>query len=160
MNGKGFQNLITQLGDLLAVQREALMTALRGRLPVSEAVDLIDTRFGADPCCGHCGSRHVGRWNSQSGLKRYRCRNCAKTFNALTGTPLAQLHRRDAWFAYAQALADSLSLRKASKRCGVSLDTAFRWRHRFLSSAKNEKAKVVKRAGSAILNSKISGIFA
>ena len=143
MKAEGFQNLITQLVDLSAVQREALMTALGRRLPVSEAVDLIDTRFSADPCCGHCGSRHVGGWSSQAGLKRYRCRDCAKTFNALTGTPLAQLHRRDAWFAYAQALADGLSLRKASKRCGVSLDTAFRWRHRFLSSAKNDKAKVV-----------------
>lgn len=104
---------------------------------------MIDSRFSADPCCGHCGSRQVGGWSSQAGLKRYRCKDCAKTFNALTGTPLAQLHRRDAWFAYAQALADGLSLRKAATRCGVSLDTAFRWRHRFLKTAKDTKPKVV-----------------
>ena len=143
MNGKGFQALVAQLGDLSDVQREALVTALKRRLPVSEAVELIDTRFATDPCCGHCGSRHVGGWASQAGLKRYRCKDCAKTFNALTGTPLAQLHRRDVWFSYAQALADGLSLRKAAKRCGVSLDTAFRWRHRFLTTAKDVKAKVV-----------------
>ena len=144
MNGKGFQELIAQLGDLSVVQREALIAALKRRLPVSEAVEMIDTRFRADPYCGHCGSRHVGGWSSQAGLKRYRCKDCAKTFNALTGTPLAQLHRRDVWFAYASALADGLSLRKAAARCGVSLDTAFRWRHRFLSSAKHVKAEVVK----------------
>lgn len=28
---------------------------------------------------------------------RYRCKDCAKTFDALTGTPLAQLHCRDVW---------------------------------------------------------------
>lgn len=143
MNTKGFQALVSQLGELSAVQREALISALKRRLPLSEAVDLIDSRFSADPCCGHCGSRHVGGWSSQAGLKRYRCKDCAKTFNALTGTPLAQLHRRDAWFAYAQALADGLSLRKAATRCGVSLDTAFRWRHRFLRTAKDAKPKVV-----------------
>ena len=143
MNSKGFQVLVAQLGELSAVQREALITALKRWLPVSEAVELIDTRFSADPCCGHCGSRRVGGWSSQAGLKRYRCKDCAKTFNALTGTPLAQLHRRDVWFSYASAVADGLSLRKAAKRCGISLDTAFRWRHRFLTTAKDVKAKVV-----------------
>lgn len=77
------------------------------------------------------------------GPQALSCKDCAKTFNALTGTPLAQLHRRDAWFAYAQALADGLSLRKAAIRCCVSLDTAFRWRHRFLTTAKDAKPKVV-----------------
>ena len=144
MDSKGFQDLIAHLGDLSAVQREALVTALKRRLPVSGAIELIDRRFSAEPCCGHCGSKHIGGWSSQAGLKRYRCKDCEKTFNALTGTPLAQLHRRDAWFAYAQALADGLSLRKAAARCGIALDTSFRWRHRFLTTAKDVKAKVVK----------------
>ncbi len=144
MDGKGFQALVAQLGELSAVQREALITALKRRLPVDEAVQLIDSRFGADPCCGHCRSKNAGGWSSQSGLKRYRCNACGKTFNALTGTPLAHLRRRDAWFAYAQALADGSSLRKAAQRCGIALDTSFRWRHRFLATAKDVKAKAVK----------------
>lgn len=144
MDGKGFQVLVGQLGELSAVQRDALITALKHRLPINEAVGLIDTRFSADPCCGHCSSKNIRGWSSQSGLKRYRCKDCHRTFNALTGTPLAQLHRRDAWFAYAQALADGVSLRKAAKRCGIALDTSFRWRHRFLAAAKDVKAKAVK----------------
>ena len=136
MNSKGFQNLITQLGDLSDVQREALITALRRRLPVSEAVDLIDTRFGADPCCGHCGSRHVGGWSSQAGLKRYRCKDCAKTFNALTGTPLAGLRKRELWLEHGRGLVEGASLRTVASRCGIALSTAFRWRHGHLASAK------------------------
>lgn len=31
------------------------------------------------------------------------CKDCGRTFYALTGTPLAQLHRRDAGLAYAKA---------------------------------------------------------
>ena len=144
MNGKGFQALVAQLGDLSSVQREALITALKRRLSLDDAIDLIDSQFKTAPCCGHCGSKSVGGWSSQNGLARYRCRDCARTFNALTGTPLAQLHRRDAWFDYAKAIADGLSLRKAATRCGIALDTSFRWRHRFLKAAKDVKAKAVR----------------
>ena len=143
MNASGFQALVTQLGDLSEVQRAALLAALKRKLPAAEAIELIDTRFKADPCCGHCGSRAVGKWASQNGLARYRCKDCERTFNALTGTPLAQLHRRDAWLAYAQALVDGVSLRKAAERCGIALDTSFRWRHRFLSTAKDTRPKAV-----------------
>lgn len=143
MKASGFQALVAQLGDLSEVQRSALLAALKGKLPAAEAITLIDTRFKADPCCGHCGSHAVGKWASQNGLARYRCKDCGKTFNALTGTPLAQLHRRDAWLAYAHALVDGVSLRKAAERCGIALDTSFRWRHRFLSTAKDTRpAKV------------------
>ena len=38
MDGKGFQALVAQLGDLSAVQRDALIAALKRKLPVDEAV--------------------------------------------------------------------------------------------------------------------------
>lgn len=117
---------------------------LKRKLPVNEAMTLIKTQLDADPECAHCGSRHVGDWSSANGLKRDRCKDCSRTFNAMSGTSLAHLHRRDARFAYAQALADGVSLRKAAKRCGIALDTAFRWRHRFLKSAQGLKSKAVK----------------
>jgi hypothetical protein len=65
------------------------------------------------------------------------------TFNALTGTPLAHLQKREKWLDYARAIVDGLSLRKAAKRVGVHLETSFRWRHRFLSASKNAKAATV-----------------
>ena len=115
MDRKRFQVLVAQLSDLSGVQRAALITALKRRLPADEALQLIDSHFLADPCCGHCRSKNAGGWSAQGGLKRYRCKDCGKTFNALTGTPLAQLHRRDAWFAYAQALADGVSLEEGGQ---------------------------------------------
>ena len=38
MDGKGFQALVAQLGDLSAVQRDALIAALKRKLPIDEAV--------------------------------------------------------------------------------------------------------------------------
>ena len=76
----------------------------------------------------------------EAGLKRYKCKGCNRTFNALTGTPLATLKHRDRWLAYAKALVDGVSLRKAAKRGRIDLTTAFRWRHRFLKVPKTMKA--------------------
>jgi Transposase and inactivated derivatives len=144
MDRKGFQALVAGLGDLTPSQRAGLITALERKLPLNEAVKLIEGQFHARPACGHCGSQHVAPWGSASAMKRYRCKDCRRTFSALTGTPLAQLHRRDAWLAYGQALADGVSLRKAAQRCRIALDTSFRWRHRFLKTAKDVKAKAVR----------------
>lgn len=90
--------------------------------------------------CPHCGHERPVKWGRSCGLQRYRCgnRTCHKTFNALTGTPLAKLHNRDKWLAYLQCMQDSLTLRKSAARVGIDLKTAFRWRHRFLqTSARN-----------------------
>jgi hypothetical protein len=54
MDAKGFQRLVAQLGELSAVQREALITLLKRRPPIDAAEQLVDARFGADTCCGHC----------------------------------------------------------------------------------------------------------
>ena len=76
-------------------------------------------------------------------IKQYKCRDCKRTFNALTGTPLAQLHRRDAWLDYARAMVDRTSLRAAAERAGVCLDTSFRWRHRFIKADMDKRPAVV-----------------
>ena len=143
MEARDFQSLVEQLGELTTGQREALVEAIKRKSSVNDAIALIETRFAAAPRCGHCRSERVATWAKPNPLTRYKCKACGKTFNALTSTPLARLHRRDAWLKYAQALADGVSLRKAAKRCRIALDTAFRWRHRFLKSAKDRKAESV-----------------
>lgn len=143
MKAEEFRALVEQLGDLSEVQRAALVAALSGKGSANEAVALIEMRFAAAPACGHCRSESFVSWGRASGLKRYKCKGCDRTFNALTGTPLAQLHRRDAWLDYARALVDRVSLRKAAERADVSLDTSFRWRHRFLAASKDKRPALV-----------------
>jgi transposase-like protein len=104
-------------------------------------IQTIEASFQAEPECPHCQSKKLQKWGSAHELQRYRCKACKKTFNALTGTPLAQLHKRELWQQHSQALIDGLSLRKVGVRIGVSLPTAFRWRHRFLKAPKALKAK-------------------
>lgn len=93
--------------------------------------------------CPHCGQDEIVRWGASSGLPRYRCKACARTFNALTKTPLARLRMRERWSAQAHALIDGVSLAKAARRCGVHYTTAFRWRHRFLAALSGDKPKTL-----------------
>ncbi len=66
------------------------------------------------------------------------------SFNALTATPLAHLHKRQMWPGHASSLIDGISLRTLAKRLDFDLTTAFRWRHRFLLWPKAIKAKKVQ----------------
>lgn len=58
---------------------------------------------------------------------------------------MAQLHKREAWLAYARVLVDRVSLRKAAKRVDIHLDASFRWRHRFLATAKDKRPSLLSR---------------
>ena len=89
--------------------------------------------------CPHCGCRRLQGWGHASGLPRYRCVDCRRSFNALTGTPLARLRLKEKWAAQTEALITGESLVKAAERCGVAVTTAFRWRHRFLSAPALDK---------------------
>ena len=93
--------------------------------------------------CPHCGNRTIVRWGQASDLPRYRCKACARTFNALTKTPLANLRMKDKWATQTEAMIDGVSTAKAAERCGVHYTTAFRWRHRFLAALAGDKPKAL-----------------
>ncbi|WBS05353.1 IS1595 family transposase [Pseudoduganella sp. SL102] len=67
-------------------------------------------------------------------MQRYRCVLCRRSFNAVTGTPLARLRMRDKWLQYLQCLIESTPVRSAASRVAVAKSTSFRWRHRFIAA--------------------------
>jgi len=94
--------------------------------------------------CPHCASSDIAAWGRASGLPRYRCKACRKTFNALTKTPMAGLHKKQEWLEHAEAMIEGASLAKTANRCNVHPTTAFRWRHRFLAALSGDKPKALK----------------
>lgn len=80
--------------------------------------------------CPHCGGRRILRWGFFRGSQRYRCRQCGRTFNALTGTRYARLRSAELWLDYRAAVVAQLSIRRAADHCGISVSTALRWRRR------------------------------
>jgi len=108
--------------------------------PAASVVSAVNSRVERTGC-PHCGCRKLQRWGGASGLPRYRCGDCRRTFNALTGTSLARLRKKERWQDQAKALMTGESLVKAAQRCGVAETTAFRWRHRFLSAPALDKPR-------------------
>ena len=141
MKTKQFQALLDELGGLTPIQRTALTTALKTNGSANDVINLLEAEFDKAPACGHCGSESFARWGAATGMRRYKCKACIRTFSALTGTPLAHLQKREKWLDYARAIVDGLTLRKAAARVGVHLETSFRWRHRFLATSKKAKPK-------------------
>lgn len=140
MKADEFKVFDEALENLTPHQRGLVTAHLHKLGHVQSVTPLIESRFQASPACPKCGHSHIAHWGSASGLQRYRCKACKATFNALTGTPLARLRHKDKWLNYAQQLADGHSVRYSASACDVHRNTAFRWRHRFLTLPNAQKA--------------------
>ena len=141
MRHTAFVEFVAQLKQLTPEQRKQLVRQLMGResAPAPRATAPLPAPTG----CPHCSAavERLGSWGQSHGLKRYRCRDCGRTFNALTGTALAHLRKREQWTRYAEVLIEGVSLREAAHRCQIDKNTAFRWRHRFLRDAAGHRAE-------------------
>lgn len=138
---KDFKNLLTHLDSLTRVQKQTLLNYFKDDTSTGPCVGLIESNFENIKCCPHCGSTDHQRWGRSSRLQRFRCKDCRKTFNALTGSPLSKLRKKDQWLTYCQCLNEGLSIRKSAEICEIDPTTAFRWRHRFLSNPQGNQTQ-------------------
>jgi len=131
-----FRAWLAEIDGLTAKQRQELEAVLAGRQPRAAVAAAIEERLGEARRCPHCGGASVGGGQADD-LRRFRCKDCRRSFNALTGTPLARLRKKERWLDFGQSLSEGETVAASAERCGVAVSTAFRWRHRFLRAAKN-----------------------
>lgn len=97
--------------------------------------------------CPHCstdGATLHGK--DKNGRQRFRCGNteCRRTYNILTGTPMARARKPEKWGLYLGHMTDHCSIRRIVKAgIGVNHVTVWRWRHRFLKAAANDNAAIL-----------------
>jgi transposase-like protein len=108
----------------------------------AECLALIEQAARGRPC-PRCGCDRVHRCGQASGLQRFRCLGCRRTYNALTGTPLARLRKKERWLPYLQCVLESRTVRDAAQVVGVHRTTSFRWRHRFVPGAMRDRPKTL-----------------
>ena len=97
-----FRTWLAQVDDLTVGQRLELGEVLAGRPPRAAVAAVIEADLNADRCCPHCGHGKVVCCGKADGLQRFRCKGCGKGFNALTGTPLARLRKKECWLDFGQ----------------------------------------------------------
>lgn len=143
MRDREMKRLLSLMKQLTFNQRAKVRDELFRQSASSEVVQVIEARVSEHPQCPHCQATRVVRNGQADGLQRYKCRGCGKTFNALSGSPMARLRHKGKWLAQAQVLNDGLSVHAAAQRLQVAPSTAFRWRHRFLAQAQAVKARIL-----------------
>ncbi|QEL65049.1 hypothetical protein OTERR_15730 [Oryzomicrobium terrae] len=125
MRSQEFADLLGRLGPLTPQQKAVVIRHLNMRR-APEDIRVAGTL--PEPIrCPHCAApkASVLSWGQSHGFKRYRCKDCRRTFNALTGTPLAHLRKRERWERYGQALIEGVSAvvaesTRTRRSCGIT----------------------------------------
>lgn len=143
MRNREMKRLTAALEKMTPGQRKILATELMALECRPASVTVVEGRMGRVPTCPHCAAERVVKNGTARGLQRFMCRECGKTFCALTGTPLAHLHMRGKWLDQAAALRDGLTLCEVAENLNIAVSTAFRWRHRFLELPKTVQAQAL-----------------
>jgi len=144
MRANKFSKLIEASEQLTLGQRRLLLKRLEEVEQQQQIVGWIEPQQGKRPACPYCKTEDPIRWGRSHGLSRFRCRNCKRTFNALTSTPLAHLRHKEQWPVFAQTMIEGKSVRASAQACGVHYTTTFRWRHRFLRLPEEKQAQVLR----------------
>ena len=140
MDIKGFPGVAfggARAGLTRAQRREAL-AVLSGRSEGEASKAAIELGVDEARRCPHCASEGAVSRGMARGLRRYQCKGCGRTFNALSGTPLSGLHHKERWLSFGASLAKGETVKASAARCDVAVSTAFRWRHRFLAAARSD----------------------
>lgn len=132
MDSESFRRLMVELEGLTDEQRRSVAERVKTLSERADSARLIAERLGTPTACAYCGDAEVVRHGHSAGHQRYLCKGCGRTFQSLSGTPLLRLGDRDKWLAYAECLSRGLTVRASAEEVGLTVDRAFRWRHRFL----------------------------
>ena len=136
MDSQDFQGWLSAAGGLTRAQRREALAVLSGRSAGEASKAAIELAVDEARRCPHCAREGAVSRGMARGLRRYQCKGCGRTFNALTGTPLSGLHHKERWLSFGASLAEGETVKASAERCGVAASTAFRWRHRFLAAAR------------------------
>ncbi len=135
-----FLSKIEKLSHSEINQLKKTLDGLDDNKKVHEMIESIqDTRH-----CPYCDGKEIYKHGQSSGLQRYRCLSCKRTFNSLTETPLANMRKKELWLKYLNCMIESKSLRQISKELGINLKTAFNWRHRFSEGFKQDNNNILE----------------
>lgn len=103
------KEIVSQVKHLTATEQDTLyceltpwLSAMKLRTEQGTMEDLRDARFSKGLQCPRCESDQIkrnGRFKDKQGIlkQRYLCKECGRTFNDLTGTPLAYSKRQNLW---------------------------------------------------------------
>jgi len=87
-------------------------------------------------CCPYCESKLFVKNGHRGVFQKYKCKACLKVFTSKTGTSLNGLQKPDKFELYKSLMLDAYyPIKKIANKVGISIQTAFDWRHKILAGA-------------------------
>ncbi len=114
MDRAQFRDWVSSIDELTATQRREAAAVLSDPPEGEASLAAIELGVGEERRCPHCDTGGAVSRGKSRGLCRYRCKSCGRTFDALTGTALSGLHRKEQWLAFAASLAEGETIRGAA----------------------------------------------
>lgn len=140
MDNHELTELHEQLEHLIFVQLKRTRQRIEELISANQVGKAIAEREDVVSACPHCDSAEFTKYGTtERGQQRYKCKSCERTFNSLTGTPLARMRRQDKWHQYSEGMWLTTKIRQAASELGVNVKTAWKWRHRLLSKPRDNK---------------------
>ena len=101
--------------------------------------------FRPHPNCPHCESENTRKdGRTASGLLSFECKHCGRKFNQLTSTIFEGSKQPFVvWLQFLELMHWHNSTREISDVVGISLQTAFEWRHRVFATVKSYQEALV-----------------
>jgi transposase-like protein len=93
--------------------------------------------------CAHCHSEKITKYGKSKGVQRFICKSCNRTFLPTTGTSLHYVKKKSELAEYGEIIKKEglHTIAYMSERIGISIPTAFEWRHKLLLSTPKKKDK-------------------
>lgn len=82
--------------------------------------------------CPDCQSEKLKKYGYAKGRRRYKCASCGRIFNQLSNSAISGTHFPEKWPKFVGCMVEGISVAKTAKKIGVSVPTAFAWRHKLL----------------------------
>lgn len=91
--------------------------------------------------CRRCNSEHIVKFGKdKNGKQRFKCKSCGATFTETSYSVISKTHCPiETWEKYIELLLGGASLERCAKECGISVRTAFIWRHKILNAMQKDQ---------------------
>lgn len=125
-----FDSIVAKLDQMSLAQIQRLGREVNERARRKEVLATLEARVADGPACVYCSRRRLIRWGTgQTGLQRWRCKDCGRTFNSAHGTAMSRARRPDLFLLFIKnMLGRPWSCREAAAHLGIHPMTAWRWR--------------------------------
>lgn len=128
--------LQTIVNKLSSLEKKNLLSILKKDIGIIPQLGEVVTEINNNQkvLCPHCHTDDIYGHGRYKGRRRYKCKQCNKTFNDYTGTAISGIKKVEKFQEYIVLTLESLSIRKAAAELEINMRTIFDWRHKLLSS--------------------------